>query len=425
MKMKIALAASLAFHLAPECAWAANAAAQTVPTNTLQLDWVVRAVLSNNPALKAARANWEAMQARVPQAGAWADPRAGVDAERSDSIRFADFNDLEWMVSQEIPLTGKNRLRAKSAQFEAEAALAQLQRRELDVIARARSTYYRYANASTQLEINRRNEAVLREFAEISRQKYAVGKRTQADLLLAETELAKNDALRQDLERNLSDEQSQLNTLMNRPAQESLPSPERSVFLAPDLDLAKMQAAALQHRPDLHGARRKIQAAEARASLARRAWVPDPEVRVEARQFERGGFKEYDTGVFFNFPWFNRGKYQSAIREARKNQESAEQELAVLQLETLGMVRDQLKKIETFHHHYTIFRDRILPLARQTVEASRAAYASDQVAIFELLAAQRSAHEAEAALQQHLTDFLAALAELDPIVGSMTTRSNP
>ena len=92
--MTIAATAWLAFHLARESTWAADAAAQTAPTNTLKLEWVVQAVLSNNPALKAARANWEAMQARVPQAGAWADPRAGVDAERSDSIRFADFNDL-------------------------------------------------------------------------------------------------------------------------------------------------------------------------------------------------------------------------------------------------------------------------------------------------------------------------------------------
>ena len=45
----------------------------------LSLDAVISEVLSNNPALKAANANWEAMRERVPQARAWEDPRMEFD----------------------------------------------------------------------------------------------------------------------------------------------------------------------------------------------------------------------------------------------------------------------------------------------------------------------------------------------------------
>jgi outer membrane protein TolC len=426
MKLRKTLLVSLALGLSLKAAPPASGApVDAAPTNSLKLEWVIGAVLSNNPALKAARARWEAMRERIPQARAWADPRAGVDAERSDSLRFAGFTDLEWMVSQELPLTGKNRLRSKAATFEAEATLAELRRRELDLAARARAAYHRYANGQVQLEINRRNEEVLRQLTELSRQKYELGRRTQADVFVAETELAKNAELRSDLERGLSDEQSQLNTLMNLPPQNPLPAPEPIAFVEAKLDLLKMQAAALEHRPDLLGVRRRIDAAQANVTLARRAWVPDPELRIEARQFEQGGLLEYDTGLFVSLPWFNRGKYQGAIREARKNQESAEQELAALQSETLGMVRDQLRKIETFRHHYAIFRDRVFPLARQAVEASRIAYTAEQAGIFELLGAQRSAYETESRMQQHLTDYLTALAELEPMVGTMTHGRQP
>src|SRR5437867_2356319 len=222
MKLKDAWPVLLLLPPMLEGARAAEVVSQTEPTNTLRLEWVVQEALRNNPILKAARAGWEALEARVPQAGAWADPRVGVDAERSDTLRFSEFSDLEWMVSQEIPLTGKNRLRAKAAQFEAEAALAQLHRRQLEVAAQARSAYHRYASAFALVEINRRNQEVLRQLADLSRQKYAVGKRTQADVLLAETELVRNEDLRQDLERSLSDQQTKLNTLMNRPAQQPL-----------------------------------------------------------------------------------------------------------------------------------------------------------------------------------------------------------
>ena len=41
-------------------------------------------------------------------------------------------------------------------------------------------------------------------------------------------------------------------------------------------------------------------------------------------------------------------------------------------MEALGLVRDQIEKIETAAHHYELCRDKILPLASQTPEiASR------------------------------------------------------
>src|SRR2546422_8667229 len=55
-------------------------AAEPASTNLLSLQSVLSEVFSNNPSLKAARANWEAMRERVPQARAWEDARAGFDA---------------------------------------------------------------------------------------------------------------------------------------------------------------------------------------------------------------------------------------------------------------------------------------------------------------------------------------------------------
>ena len=390
------------------------------PTNELSINWVVGQVLSNNPSLKALRATWESMRERVPQARAWEDPRVGVDLERSGTTRLDTLTDAEWMAGQEIPISGKNRWRGRAAAAEADAALADLRRRELDLIARARAACYRLANAHVQLELNQKNDALLRRFVEASRLKYESGARSQADVLMAETEAAKTLEARRDIERQLVEEHSQLNVLMNRPPDAPLGRP--GPFPVPHFDLAPehMQASALQHRPEIISALKKIEAAKARRTLAKRAWIPDPEFRVEARQFNGagGGIQEYDTGIFFNFPWINRGKYKAAIAEAEKMQESGEHELAALRAETLGMVRTQVEKIETLHHHFTLFHDRLLPLARQTVEAGEIAYANDRGTLLELLTAQRTARDTESAMNDHLTDYLAAIAELETMIGS-------
>ena len=62
------------------------------------------------------------------------------------------------------------------------------------------------------------------------------------------------------------------------------------------------------------------------------------------------------------------------MTEARRNLESAQHDLEAARNETLGLVRDQLKKIETAAHHYELYRDKIVPLARQTVQSNRSAY---------------------------------------------------
>jgi len=387
-------------------------------TNRLSLQAVIREVQERNPSLKSARASLEAAKSRLRQAGAWADAKFGVDIERSDKTSLTSFTDAEWMLAQEVPLSGKNRLRARAVRAEAAAAFAGLRRRELDVAVRARVAFTRLANAHTQIDLNRKNDILLRQFIELTRIRYEAGTRMQSDVLMAETEQVKNEEARRDLERDLSDAQSQLNVLMHRPAAEALAEPEPNAFRESLLRLGDVESAALQFRPELQGASNRIAAARAQHDLARRAWVPDPELRVEARQFNGAGFIEYDTGVFFNLPWLNPGKYKSAIAEAKLNRESAEHDLAALQAETAGLVRDQLKKITTFHHHYTLFRDRLTPLAGQTLEATRIAYQNDKASLLELLTAQRTLRDTESTLHHHLADYLTALAELEAITGA-------
>ena len=390
------------------------------PTNELSIERVVSEVLSNNPSLKAARSNWEAMKARVPQARAWEDPRVGVDVERSGTTRFDTFTDAEWMVGQQVPLSGKNRWRGRAATAEADAALAEVRRRELDLTARARTAWYRLANAHAQLDLNDKHEALLRRSVEASRLKYETGARSQADVLMAETEAARVLEARRDIERRRIEAESQLNVLMNRLPQAPLGRPTGVAMRHFDLSLERMQALALVHRPEILGAMKKIEAAKARRTLAKRAWIPDPELRLEARQFNGagGGIQEYDTGVFFGFPWIQRGKYKAAIAEAENMRESSEHELAAVEAETLALVRTQIERVETWHHHYTLFEERLLPLARQAEQASEIAYANDRGTLLELITAQRAVRDAESALQDHLTEYLAAVAELEAMAGA-------
>ena len=143
----------------------------------LSLADVTRLVLENNPATKEAEHRWRAARERVRQAYAWDDPRV---AGESRVRRFIDvppnaFMDQSLTLEQLIPITGKNLVRGRSAAAEAFSAFQEARRAQLDVIAKARATYFQLANAYDQLEINSKNTTSLKQIADISRSRYETG----------------------------------------------------------------------------------------------------------------------------------------------------------------------------------------------------------------------------------------------------------
>jgi outer membrane protein TolC len=390
----------------------------------LSLTEIVNVALRDNASIKAARAKWDMMKARVPQAGAWDDLRAGVDwrAERSVAVPPNSFMDQTAMLEQEVPVSGKNRSRSRAATAEARAAFEDLRRMELDLIMRARVAYARLANGYAQLDVNRRNTELLNQFVQISRSRYEAGVATQSDVLLAQTDAAKLLESQADIERQISQEQSALNVLMNRPAQALLARPSKLVFTPEALSLGILHANAIALRPELRRAQNRVDAERFRLELANRQWFPDPALNVKAQRYNSAAqaVSEVDVGVSIPIPWVNWKKYSAGIVEARKSVEEVERQFDATRVETLGLVRDQLKKIETSAKQYELYRDDILPLARQTIDATRTAYEASTGGFLELITARRTLQDAESAALNRLVEYEVAMAELDAIIGGGT-----
>jgi cobalt-zinc-cadmium efflux system outer membrane protein len=396
-----------------------RAAGESAPPGPLSLTGVISSVLTNHAGLRASRARWEAAKENASQARAWDDPRAGVDLERSGSTRLDSIADAEWSLSQTLPVSGKNRWRGRAADAEAQVAFQEARRAELDAIAAAKTAYFEYANAEAQQRLNEKLQRLLRQAVETVQARYQAGGQSEADWLMAKSELARVEESMIDIRRQTSDAVSALNRLMNRPPWAPLQPPGPIPHLSHGFGVEYLIDVALSRRPEILIAEQRRKAAEARVTVAKRSWIPDPEIRVEARQFNGGSktIDEYDTGVFFSMPWFNRGKYKAAIREQEAVRESADQTAADSRAEISRRVYDQFRKIETLHHHSTLFDDHVLPLARETFNARRLSYETGKSDFSELLAAERMLQEAETMYSRHLADYAIGLADLEALVG--------
>ena len=400
----------------------ATAAEARSSTGSLSLGEVTSAVLANNPAIQQALKKWAAAKERVTQEAAWDDLKVSGS---SRAARFVDvapnsFTDQMASVEQIIPLTGKNLVRARIAAADAVEAFERARREQLDVLAKARASYFRLLNATAQLELNRRNLVSLREIAEVSRSRYEVGQANAAEPLVGEVEASKLLESEQDILRNISTEQSQLNVLMNRDAFAPLGRPDETNIKALNISMMQAREIALANRPEIKIAQARIDMEKSRLGLARRNWIPDPAIKVEAQRYNDAAqaASEVDAGISFTVPWVNPGKYSAAVREAKENLAAAQHEFDRTNAEALGALRDALEKVHTTKHHVDLFRDKLVPQARQAFEANQFAYETGKATFLEWITAQRNLRDLEAMGQQHIADYYAALAELEAVVGA-------
>jgi outer membrane protein, heavy metal efflux system len=388
----------------------------------ISLGEVTSVVLANNPAIQQAFKKWAAAKERVTEEGAWDDLRVSGS---SRTARFVDiapnaFTDQIASLEQLVPITGKNLVRKRIAAADAVAAFEQARREQLDVLAKTRASYFRLVNAYAQLELTRKNLVSLRQIAEVSRSRYETGKANAAEPLAGEVEASKLLESEQDILRNISAEQSQLNVLMNRDAFAPLGQPQGTQIISSEVSMDEARALMLANRPEIKIAQARIAMEKSRVDLSRRNWIPDPAIKVEAQRYNdsRQAASELDVGVSFTVPWVNPGKYSAAVREAKENSAAAQQGFDQTNAESLGLLRDALQKVHTAKHHVELFRDKLVPQARQAFEANQFAYETGKATFLEWITAQRNLRDLEAMAQQHVADYYAALAELEAVVGS-------
>jgi cobalt-zinc-cadmium efflux system outer membrane protein len=410
---------------------AARAAEKTdaVETQSFTLASIIDVALRDNPSIEAALSRWTAMKARVPQAAAWDDPRVSADfnAARFVTVPPNAFMDQTVTLEQMIPISGKNRVRSRIAGAEALAAFEAVRRQQLDVITKVRASYLRLLKNYALLDLNEKNIASLRQIADVARSRYETGTESATDVFLAETEASKLQETRRDFERMISDEKSQLNILMNRDAFNLLGVPRKETLRRMDLPLTQLRARMLAQRPEVRTAQAQVEAEREKVQLARREWIPDPAIMVQGQRYNDTQHltSEFNTGISFSIPWVNYGKYSAGTKEAQSNLAAAQAELDRVQKESLGLLRDQLQKIETTHHHVQLFQKEILPQAEKAFAASRFAYESGKGGFSDWIIAQRLLRDVQATALNHLTDHEIAIAELEGIVGAEVRPTPP
>jgi outer membrane protein TolC len=394
----------------------ATATTATTSENTpapLTLPQVLAAIRDHHPGLAAARASTEAARARVDVDKAWADPRLGFDVKR-DNTSLANYSELEATVSQELPLSGRARLRGQAATAESAVVFAQGRRREWMLFNQARLAFTRLAATDERLALNTRLHDNLVQSRALARQAYETGQRTQMDLLTLETDLIKTDGERTELTSQRIQEVAELNALMLRPVETGIAPLALPEPVLPALALADAVARARVMSPEITVALRELDAARARLAVVRKNRAIDPEVSFTARQMNNSGqvLSSYDTGISFSVPWANPGRTRAELVEARSRITAARAEADASEAEIAGRVAAAHARASASFTQVKRYQDEILPLSRAYADSARRDYETGRATLPSVFAAQRMTLETELQFATARAEQALATAEL-------------
>jgi cobalt-zinc-cadmium efflux system outer membrane protein len=365
----------------------------------ITLEQLQQMALADNPTLAQAKAGVRAAAARTRQAGMWPNPTIGYVGEE---IRGGSFGGGQQgvFVQQDVILGGKLSLDRKVFAAEGNQAAAEADEQRLRVENGVRIAFYQSLAAQEMVAMRSRLSVLAQDAVDTTQQLFNVGQADQPDLLQAEVE-ADEASLAVITEQQ--EQQRAWNVLAAVVGKPELPlgSLEGNLEDFPKLDGDQILQTILRDSPAVKIAQMGVARADAATQRARRASVPDLNVRAGfANNLEQLGApspnavgSEAFLEIGVNLPIFNRN--QGNVQAA-----DADHERATLELQRVALVLRQLAApvLQDYASSRAIadrYKTGTLPKARMAAELYLKKYHEGAAAYPQVLIAQRTLFQLE------------------------------
>jgi outer membrane protein TolC len=404
--------ARAALHSAPD-----DERALTAPV--LDRAAFVKAVLDRNPSVDEARMAWRAAVARTRQSGAPDDPMVtfGIAPLSIGSSSVPLGYSAE--IAERLPWPGKLAFEESAAKAEAFAARCDYEATRRELALSASLLYDQYFVAARSIEINTQHIALMKELKAGALAQFESGRASQQDPLQAEAELThmEHDAVTLASDRDIA--AAQMNELLHRDPSAPLPPPANDLDLSEAREagaMPRLEADAATKRPEIEAARLHAQAEEARAGRAQRESYPDLTVSTSYNSMWAAPEHRWMVGLGFNLPLVF-GRRAGAVEEANAARGRYESEALRLTDKARTEVVVAVKRLEETRHIVHLYEDRLLPVARDQVDAARAGFIASRNDFVAVVGAERNLRSVELSYQMARADVDRRQAELDRAVG--------
>jgi outer membrane protein TolC len=415
----------------------------------------------DHPGLKARYAEWQAALEKVPQARSLDDPMLMY-------TRFLESMEDRFMVEleQKFPWFGVLRARGDKAVAEAEAVLAMFYAERNEIFAQIKQVYFEYAYLAEGIRLVESQAQILKYVEDIVRSMYSLGLADQAELLRVQIEQAELQDRYNGLLQYRPALSARLSETLGREVGEELPWPQSAALPPPPPPAPVVRARIRVANPDLAAFDHQIQSREKEVELARKMRYPEItlgfgygfmkrpprmprrtavlESLAAANRLASGTamnvldtLMDLDTlsrldqeldgmefrddvtiSVGMNLPIRFR-RIRAGIEEAKHMESAAEHERHRKALSLDSAAHAALFGVQDGLRRYNLYKDTLVPQARQTYESVQSAYSSGGLGadFLDLMESVRKVLEFQLEQAGAERDVQQAAAELEMLMG--------
>jgi outer membrane protein TolC len=391
---------------------AAQEPVQALPS-PLSLADVIRIAEDRRDEIQAARARIRAGEARPTIVAALADPMVSPSLDHLPFMLGGA--DVSVTIEQQIPLSGIRGHRRASALADLDRLHAEAGRRTLDVGLEA-------ANAYLMLQERRRTAALLveqiafaRDVVSAANARYASGTAPQSDVLRAEVEVARLEAVGRALVGEVRGAEAMLNTSLALEADLPVPALTLQALTQPVPSWTVIKAA-LTSRPELAAGHAEIVRAEADVQVMRDMSRPMATIRTGPSYTMAEG-RGWMAMVGLSLPIW-RDKLRAGVAEAQAMQAMAEADLRAMTRTIEGEAAVAVSQLQAARDRQMALNSDVLPRARMAIEPAVASYASGQLPLVSVIEAIQALWLVQSDLIAADTQLGLAWARLGRAIGS-------
>ena len=387
----------------------------------LSAQMLVTKVLSANPQLEVAHATWQASTARINQSSSLEDPLLNYTMAPMTIGGQSNYGQrIE--ISQKLPWLGKLDLRHATASHQAEAEKHKIAILQLQLSASAKALFADWYFVHQASAINQAQITLLTELRAISLNRYSTGEASKQETLQADVEIALLEHQTITLGRESRTIRAHINTLLNLAPDSPLAKPEelKIVGIFPEINV--LQEHALQARPELKTLNAAIKAAKSNTELALKNNYPDINLKAGYNSLWDNRDKHFTIGIGFNLPLYQ-GKHRAEENEALALNKQAEWTRVDFIAQLKEEVQIAYDRAHESQHILGLYKDKLLPLAKESVQTARSDYQAGKGDFLTLINSEKNQLHTQLQVEQALTNSYKRLAELESAVGSFAPLS--
>jgi outer membrane protein, heavy metal efflux system len=381
----------------------------------------VRAVLERNPSIESARQGWRAALSRVRQSGTLEDPMVDLGVAPLSIASSKAPLGYEIGISQRLPWFGKRGFEASAAAAEADASHSDYQAMQRELALSAVVLYDQYFISARAIEINAHHVEIMRSMRDGATAQFQAGRGSAQDPLQAEAELAHMEHDTAILASQQDVTVAQMNELLHRAPELSLPPPPAELpmpAIPGTSETDRLETDAVLHRSEITAARQRAQGAQARADRADREYYPDVTVSTSYNSMWDMPEHRWMVGLGFNLP-VQTGRRAGAADEALALRAQFESDASRMTDAARTQVFVALKQLRESEHVIGLFEKRLLPVARDQIDAARAGFTASQNPFMAVVEAEKNLRSVELDYQTARAECDRHRAELDRALGRM------